>query len=527
MCMHIQWLMILMAVLGLCALGTSASVKERPVKGYIAAFPSESAAERDARHAKIAERRAGPIVIVHRGASAFAPENTLEAYAAAMDYGADGCEIDPRRTADGVIVLFHDDMLENLMNGFGSVNQLTYYELLQIKRRSVYGTATRETGIPTLASLLELARRRAMLLHLDLKEPGMAADIAKLLDEADMWDAVVALNTDNAGDLLTNPKIKLLSFKAPGLYEDRSDVDEVAVKEALAKPGEMIILDDPRVATRVLGRSAYQPVPIPKNLRADWVPAHSPAESAELAPQRLVAGLANGVNPNSVSDLVKLLDAGEVDRVFTGGDDERQQERVKGILTRGWAAERLAETGRKTDEVVSLLEYQVLHRSMHKNWMYHGLDGASAVRALASLGAKESVLVMVNVLMNNDPRLSRVTNPEYPDTPISFLDWRIKTAIMQALGELPCDASKSALLAYLKLDEASARKLCIPMYADATKSLLKQRVSVSEICELLRSPNRTIRGTAILECLDHPSKERTESLKVVPWVHELPSAHLH
>ncbi len=43
------------------------------VKGYIAEVPSESAAEREARHRKIAARRDGPIVMVHRGASALAP----------------------------------------------------------------------------------------------------------------------------------------------------------------------------------------------------------------------------------------------------------------------------------------------------------------------------------------------------------------------------------------------------------------------------------------------------------------------
>jgi Glycerophosphoryl diester phosphodiesterase family len=105
------------------------------LKGYIREVPSESSAEREARHRKIAERRAGPIIMVHRGASAFAPENTLEAYAAAIDYGADGCEMDLRRTADGVLVLFHDDMLDHLTDGFGSVNQLTYYELLSLTPR--------------------------------------------------------------------------------------------------------------------------------------------------------------------------------------------------------------------------------------------------------------------------------------------------------------------------------------------------------------------------------------------------------
>src|SRR4029077_9705680 len=105
--------------------------------------------------------------------SAFAPENTLEAYAAAMDFGADGCEMDLRRTRDGVLVLFHDDMLDHLTDGFGTVSEVTYHELLSLKPREVYGTADGSTRPPTFAALLELTRKRAMLLHLDVKEPGL------------------------------------------------------------------------------------------------------------------------------------------------------------------------------------------------------------------------------------------------------------------------------------------------------------------------------------------------------------------
>src|SRR5262245_21240877 len=85
---------------------------EKPVRGYIDTIPPETPQERAVRHLRVAERRNGPCIMVHRGMSAAAPENTLETYAAAMDYGADGCEMDLRRTSDGVIVLFHDDMLD-------------------------------------------------------------------------------------------------------------------------------------------------------------------------------------------------------------------------------------------------------------------------------------------------------------------------------------------------------------------------------------------------------------------------------
>src|SRR5438045_7874824 len=104
----------------------------RSLNGYTGVVPLEPPAARQARHERVAARRAGPVIICHRGASDLAPENTLEGYTAAIDYGADGCEIDLRGTADGVLVLFHDDMLDRLTDGFGTLPQVTYSELLAL-----------------------------------------------------------------------------------------------------------------------------------------------------------------------------------------------------------------------------------------------------------------------------------------------------------------------------------------------------------------------------------------------------------
>ncbi|MBM3458495.1 MAG: glycerophosphodiester phosphodiesterase, partial [Armatimonadetes bacterium] len=92
-----------------------------PLPGGLTAPLPEPASHREVRKRRVAARRQGPAILVHRGAAAFAPENSLEAYAAAMEYGADGCEVDVRRTVDGVLVLFHDDMLDRLTFGFGTV----------------------------------------------------------------------------------------------------------------------------------------------------------------------------------------------------------------------------------------------------------------------------------------------------------------------------------------------------------------------------------------------------------------------
>src|SRR5262245_33987805 len=244
------------------------------IPGYTRDIPSETPAARKLRHERVAERRAGTILLAHRGACTLATENTLEAYAAAMDYGADGCEVDVRRTADGVFVMFHDDMLDHLTDGFGEVEDLSYTDLLALRPQSLHGTATKRTRPPTFAALLVLARQRAMLLHLDVKRPGLDGDIARILDETDMWDHIVAVNTDTLPRLMANPKLKLLRYKG-AVYESRRDVDPTAVKAALAKSGQILMLEDPRLAAHELKRDSYQPVPLPEEVIAAWIPTPS------------------------------------------------------------------------------------------------------------------------------------------------------------------------------------------------------------------------------------------------------------
>ena len=53
----------------------------------------------------------------HRGASEYAPENTMSAFYLGLIYGADGIETDVQRTKDGELVLFHDDTLDRVTDG--------------------------------------------------------------------------------------------------------------------------------------------------------------------------------------------------------------------------------------------------------------------------------------------------------------------------------------------------------------------------------------------------------------------------
>lgn len=256
--------------------------------GYITEIPPESKQTRLKRHEIIAGRRAGIPLMVHRGASKEAPENTLQAYSAAMDMGADGVEIDIRRSKDDVLYLFHDDTLDRETNGSGKVRDVTYYELLRLTPKRIYGRANKDTRPPTLVALLVLARRRNMLLHLDIKESGIQNQLAAMIDKMDMWDHIVEVNARNADRLrpADDPnkwdpnapynKVKLIPYK--GWSPTWNGIDEDIIK-AIKKwlpttPGkQMVFCRDPRLPARAMGKTRSMPSPIPDNLRAWWGPS--------------------------------------------------------------------------------------------------------------------------------------------------------------------------------------------------------------------------------------------------------------
>jgi len=112
-------------------------------------------------------------VFAHRGASLDHPENTLEAFAAALAQGATGIETDLRLTQDGVIVLVHD---EDLLRTAGDPRRVA--DLSAAELRGVVGEAGHP--FPTLDELWDLAAARVRL-NLEIKAPGGGAALARAL----------------------------------------------------------------------------------------------------------------------------------------------------------------------------------------------------------------------------------------------------------------------------------------------------------------------------------------------------------
>lgn len=122
------------------------------------------------------------LILGHRGASGYAPENTLEAFALAIDMKADGIELDVYFTADKQIVICHDDKIDRTSNGQGSISNYTLEELKQLDfGYHFYKGERRGIKIPTLDEVFALVAPTDMIINVEIKDGD--PEIVKACDE--------------------------------------------------------------------------------------------------------------------------------------------------------------------------------------------------------------------------------------------------------------------------------------------------------------------------------------------------------
>lgn len=119
--------------------------------------------------------RAGVNCIAHRGFAGTFPENTLLAVRRALAEGADGIEVDVRRCGSGEPVVIHDATVDRVTDRSGAVSALSRSALTDC---SVLNTGE---GVPTLEAVCECLPADVRL-HVELKEPGVAADAVSVAD---------------------------------------------------------------------------------------------------------------------------------------------------------------------------------------------------------------------------------------------------------------------------------------------------------------------------------------------------------
>jgi glycerophosphoryl diester phosphodiesterase len=109
------------------------------------------------------ERRARPLNLAHRGASAHAPENTLAAFRLAAELGADGLELDAKLSRDGVAVVMHDATVDRTTDGAGRVSDMTLAELKRLDAGSKFGPQFASEPVPTLDEVLDAVGERLIV----------------------------------------------------------------------------------------------------------------------------------------------------------------------------------------------------------------------------------------------------------------------------------------------------------------------------------------------------------------------------
>ncbi|MDR1804293.1 MAG: glycerophosphodiester phosphodiesterase [Treponema sp.] len=134
------------------------------------------------------------MIQAHRGASAYCPENTLEAFTKAIEQGADCIELDVHLSKDGEIVVAHDDRLERVSNGTGYINDHTLEELKSLDFSKLHpGTVCR---IPTLAEVFSLIKPKAIAVNIELKTterlyPGLCKKLIGMAEEFGVGERIL------------------------------------------------------------------------------------------------------------------------------------------------------------------------------------------------------------------------------------------------------------------------------------------------------------------------------------------------
>lgn len=139
-------------------------------------------------------------ILAHRGASAYAPENTLASFKLAIEQRADWLEFDIQQTRDGQLVVFHDLRLERTTNGQGSIRDVTLDQLRALDAGAWFDQKFAGERVPTFDEVVQLARDSGTRIFPEVKEPrfgpGMEERVVAVLRKYNYEDMAIVQSFD-------------------------------------------------------------------------------------------------------------------------------------------------------------------------------------------------------------------------------------------------------------------------------------------------------------------------------------------
>ncbi len=168
------------------------------------------------------EHIAFPKVIAHRGASNYAPENTLAAFELSSRQGADGVELDVKLSADGHVIIIHDSTVDRTTDGTGKVAEFSLDALRELDAGVCFDETFRGEKIPLLDEVFESLGKK-LFINVELtnystpfdKLPDKVAQVVKRhnMTERVLFSSFNPLTLYRIHRLLPNSPIGLLMFK--------------------------------------------------------------------------------------------------------------------------------------------------------------------------------------------------------------------------------------------------------------------------------------------------------------------------
>lgn len=141
----------------------------------------------------------GIMSIAHRGASSYAPENTLSAFRKGLELGADFLECDVHLSKDGALILIHDDTVNRTTDGHGFVKDFTLEELKMLDAGKKFGSDFEGEKIITLDEFLdEFYGKIGLLIEIKKPElnPGIEEKVVTLLEKYEDLSSIIIQSFD-------------------------------------------------------------------------------------------------------------------------------------------------------------------------------------------------------------------------------------------------------------------------------------------------------------------------------------------
>jgi glycerophosphoryl diester phosphodiesterase len=199
----------------------------------------------------------------HRGHSIGAPENTLAALTATRDNGGTSAEIDCQLTADGEIVLLHDDFLDRTSDGSGLPSRMKWEDMRRLDAGSWFDRRFAGERIPTLAETADCAKKLGIGLVIEIKEvvqlKRFLEKLTQLLEATDLAEQAVFISFDHT--VLQALKRLVPDVRTEGITHARhvdivevartANLNSVSIEHGMFRPEDSEKLHEAGISVRV------------------------------------------------------------------------------------------------------------------------------------------------------------------------------------------------------------------------------------------------------------------------------------